>query len=326
VYAMPGKLLQNFPLRCYRSGLPNCSQHTPRLLLQDVFPNGLQNPVRHPKRGVCFGRQGAQSHRNTDPSGWIRPGPGEFKKSDLPDLTDFKISKMSKKIMFPSEFVSSGVTFSPLERNKAGGKQAFVNATDSKDKLYIQLPAMVSPFGISAYKDPSTGKIMSYNMDLSFRQADENPKVGDALEMIKFMDDALLKHATEHSEEWFGKSMDEQVVKEFMRPLLRHNNPEYPPSLRLKIPVINGMETCRFFDQQKQEVSMEYASKKGTTIMCICEVSPIWFVNKSFGTTLKAVQVCATRVPNEMAEYAFLEDEDQEPGENVVRDSAPMQS
>jgi len=233
---------------------------------------------------------------------------------------------MSKKIMFPSDIVSAGMVFSPLERNKAGGKQAFVSTTQSKDKVFIQFPAMMSPFGISAYKDPSSGKIMSYNMDVSFREVDENPKVADCLEMIKYMDEALLKHATEHSEEWFGKKMEENVVKEFMRPLLRHNNPEYPPSVRLKISVINGMETCRFFDQQKQEVSMEYASKKGTTVMCICEVSPIWFVNKSFGTTLKAVQVCATRVPNEMAEYAFLEDEDSEPGENVVRDSAPMET
>ena len=228
--------------------------------------------------------------------------------------------------MFPSDFMSAGVSFSSLERNKAGGKQAFVSASQSNNKVFIQFPAMVSPFGISAYKDPSSGKIMSYNMDVSFRHAEENPKVAECLDMIKFLDETLLEHATECSEEWFGKQMEQSVVKEFMRPLLRHSNPEYPPSVRLKIPVINGVETCRFFDQQKQEVPMEYASKKGTTVMCICEVSPIWFVNKSFGMTLKAVQVCATRVPNEMAEYAFLEDEDQEPGENVVRDSAPTET
>ena len=228
---------------------------------------------------------------------------------------------MSKKIVFPKDVIEAGIEFSPLERNKQGGKQSYVSLVGSKDKIYLQVPAMTCPFGITPYKDINTGQIMSYTMDLSFRHIENNPKIEEFYNMVQMMDETLLEEATKQSEAWFGKSLEKSVVKEFMRPLLRQNNPEYPPTLKVKIQVVNSVETCKFYDDMKQPTTMEYASKKGTVCMCILEVAPVWFVSKSFGLTMRALQVCALKVPDALQEYAFIEDED--PGENVVTDSAP---
>ncbi len=59
---------------------------------------------------------------------------------------------MSLAIQRSSEFSASSVGFSKLRKNKNGGKTVYLNGGDNK-KLYIQLPFMRSPFGLSAFTD-----------------------------------------------------------------------------------------------------------------------------------------------------------------------------
>lgn len=313
---------------CSSRRIPRHIYSTSQLLSQNVFSNYIQQSFRYHQYRVFHRNRGPTRFRETSPPGLCIFTEREFKKTDSPP----RAATMSKSIFFPRDLPRKGIVYSGLEKNKSGGKQAYVSTTDSKNKVYVQFPAMMSPFGISAYKDPGSGQILSYNVDLSFRDAENNPKVADCLNMIEYLDSSLLKHATENSEAWFGKKLSEEMVAEFMRPLLRNSNPEYPPSVRLKIPVVNGMETCRFFDDQKNEVSLEYASKKGSVLMVICEISPIWFVSKSFGMTLKALQIAAVKVPNQLNDYAFMDDGDPMPmeeeeegvqGEDVIAESAP---
>ena len=73
---------------------------------------------------------------------------------------------MSLAIQRSSEFSAASVGFSKLRKNKNGGKTVYLNGGDNK-KLFIQLPFMRSPFGLSMFTDEGTGRT-SYSLDLSF--------------------------------------------------------------------------------------------------------------------------------------------------------------
>jgi hypothetical protein len=236
------------------------------------------------------------------------------------DTKDKKV--IMPKIVFPKELRQTGVQFSNLERNKSGGKQSFVSLEGCKEKVLMQIPSMTSLWGIQTFQETSTGQVMSYTVDLSFRNMEDDPKLQEFYETVKYIDDTLLETAVKKSEEWFGKELDAGVVREFMRPLLRQPNPDYAPTIRLKIPSVNGKPMCAFFDESRKATTMDYCSRKGTKAVAIVELSPVWFVSKSFGVTMKVLQFAALSVPDSLQEYAFQEEES-EPGECVIRDSSP---
>ena len=117
---------------------------------------------------------------------------------------------MSNNIQVSNNFEPSTVTFSQLKKNKNGGKSVMLSQ-DNKKKLYLQLPFMRSPFGLSAFTDEATNKT-SYSLDLSFDTDNE-----DAMTLSsKFteLDEIILKTVTENSKEWLGKSYDINVIRE----------------------------------------------------------------------------------------------------------------
>ena len=69
---------------------------------------------------------------------------------------------MSLSIQQSTDFVPTAVQFSKLRKNKNGGKAVYLNAGDNK-KVYLQLPFMRSPYGLSAFTDESSGRT-SYSM------------------------------------------------------------------------------------------------------------------------------------------------------------------
>ena len=75
---------------------------------------------------------------------------------------------MSTIIQRYEQFEPTTTVLSAMKKNKNGGKTVYINAPDNK-KLYLQLPFMRSPFGLSAFTDEATNKT-SYSLDLSFDQ------------------------------------------------------------------------------------------------------------------------------------------------------------
>ena len=83
---------------------------------------------------------------------------------------------MSNNIQVSNQFEPSSVNFSQLKKNKNGGKSVMLSG--NKKKLYLQLPFMRSPFGLSAFTDEATNKT-SYSLDLSFDTDNE-----DAMQLV----------------------------------------------------------------------------------------------------------------------------------------------
>jgi len=97
---------------------------------------------------------------------------------------------MSNIIQVSEQFEPSSVVFTKMKKNKNGGKTVYINAQDGKKKLYLQLPFMRSPFGMSAFTDEATNKT-SYSLDLSFDTDNE-----DAMALstkLKELDEIIIK-------------------------------------------------------------------------------------------------------------------------------------
>lgn len=214
------------------------------------------------------------------------------------------------RIVLSTEFDPASVTFGSLEKTKKGGKIVYLGTgPDGKDPIRIQTPAMVLPFGVTPYQETPGGDIQSYSVDVSFRTADVDPKVADFRAKIEQLDEIMIDTATANSEAWFGKKMPRELVAEFYRKLLNNKNPQYPPVLKVKVGVsVTGEPSAQFYDENRAPVAIEYLSK-GSTVKMICELSSVWFVNKTFGVTFRLSQAAVTAKPRRLQGYSFHEEE-----------------
>lgn len=222
-----------------------------------------------------------------------------------------KSAAMDRVLLF-NEFDAKSVHFSTnVDKNKKGGNVVYLGmGPEGKQRVFIQTPPLPLPFGVSPYVDAS-GTTQSYSIDCSFRTAGTDPKVKEFMDRILEFDDVLLNLGVERSKEFFGKSYSKEMVSEFYRKLVKNSNPEYPPVLKVKVPLVGGEPVAQFFDEYRNPVPIDYMTK-GTVLRMIVEVSSIWFVNKTYGVTLKLVQAQAVARPNRMDGFSFQDD-----GENV---------
>ena len=212
-----------------------------------------------------------------------------------------------------SAFDATALQFAPLEKNKKGGKIVNLFTTSGTDgtkkRIVMQTPTLAVPFGVTPYQEATTGEIQSYSIDVSFRNAESDPRIAEFLARMRQMDDVLLDTAVSRSKEWLGKSMSKDLVQEFLRKLVKDPaNKQYPPVMKIKVPVVNGEPTAQFYDENRQPVGIDYITK-GCTIKMILELSPsVWFVNKNFGVTWRLLQAAVVSRPRRLDGYAFADD------------------
>jgi len=117
---------------------------------------------------------------------------------------------MSLAIQRSSDFSPASVGFSKLRKNKNGGKTVYLNGGDNK-KLYLQLPFMRSPYGLSAFTDEGTGRT-TYSLDLSFDT--DNAEAMELHDKLKELDEMIVNTVAENSKEWLGKEFNVAVLRE----------------------------------------------------------------------------------------------------------------
>src|SRR5210317_2018122 len=138
---------------------------------------------------------------------------------------------MSNNIQVSNNFEPSTVTFSQLKKNKNGGKSVMLSQ-DNKKKLYLQLPFLRSPFGLSAFTDETTNKT-SYSLDLSFDK--DNESAMELMEKLQGLDTRIIETVAENSKEWLGKQYNIDVIREALyKPIVRQGKEEYPSTMKLK--------------------------------------------------------------------------------------------
>ena len=186
------------------------------------------------------------------------------------------------------QFDSSSVVLSKMKKNKNGGKTVYINAQGNK-KLYLQLPFMRSPFGLSAFTDEATNKT-SYSLDLSFDK-DNEPAV-ELMEKLKALDDKIVETVAANSKEWLGKSYNIEVIKEALyKPLIRPGKDEYPSTIKLKLMTKpTGEFMAEAYNMSQESVPVD-SIEKGQKCMCIVDFNQIWFIDNKFGVSVRLSQV-----------------------------------
>ncbi len=192
--------------------------------------------------------------------------------------------------------------FSPMVKTAKGQKIVYIN-TPTKQKVRVQTPQMRAIFGLSRYDDSNTGSC-SFSLDLSFNGRNENPKLDNFLTKLREVDEYLLDIAHERSVEYFGKEMSREILSEFHRPCVRDpSDPKYESTVRLKLTPYSEI-----FDETHQKVDMDQIAK-GSVVRAIVEPS-FWLVNKSFGISLRVLQLEIISRPSGVSGFAFEDDDD----------------
>ena len=188
----------------------------------------------------------------------------------------------------------------PIYKNRMGGnnvKLAVRSPNGPDDRFFFQTPSMPAPFGVSEYI-PTDGALKpKYSLDLSFRYADEDPKVKQFLRAMQSLDDYMIELAIRHSLEWFGKIMSPDVIRELYRPLVKvSSQPEkYKPLIKGKLRENPTDMYAWTTDDDKFKMAK---FMPGTHVKVILELMPVWFMNKQFGLSLSVVRVLVTQLPS----------------------------
>ena len=195
---------------------------------------------------------------------------------------------MSLAIQKFSDFNANNVSFSKLRKNKNGGKAVYLNSSDNK-KIFVQLPFMRSPYGLSVYTDETSGRT-SYSLDLSFDP--DNPESTQLLKAITELDELVVNTVANNSKEWLGKNFNVAVLKEALyKPIVRTGKDQYPATMKLKILTkSDGSFVPEAYSMKRERVSLDTV-EKGQKVVAIIDLNQIWFIDNKFGVTIRLQQV-----------------------------------
>lgn len=203
-----------------------------------------------------------------------------------------------------SDFQSSKVQFSRVRKGKMGQKTISLLDENGK-RLFVQLPWMRSPYGLSAYTDESTGRT-SYSLDLSFDTDNEEAQV--FRQKVAEIDELIVKQVAANSVEFTGKEMSEEVLKQALyKPMIREPRDEqYPATFKTKITVKPSGEFAPEAWTMKREQTTLDAISKGTRVCAIVEFSSIWVIDGKFGCTVRLSQ-CIIEESERLPSFAFVD-------------------
>jgi len=208
---------------------------------------------------------------------------------------------MSLAIKEISKFSPASVGFSTLRKNKNGGKTVYINSGDNK-KNYIQFPFMRSPFGLSTFTDEGTGRT-TYSLDLSFDPDNEDAMLVHS--KLKELDEIIVNTVAKNSKEWLGKEFNVAVLKEALyKPMVRPGKEQYPSTMKLKILTKpDGTFVPEAYNMQRESTPVD-SIEKGQKVMCIVDLSSIWFIDNKFGVTMR-LQQCLLEQCTKLPSFAF---------------------
>lgn len=194
---------------------------------------------------------------------------------------------MALSIQQMTDFDSSAVCFSKIRKNKMGGKAVYLNGAGN-NKLYIQLPYMRAPYGLSTYTDENTKKT-TYSLDLSLDLADPNAAM--VFDKMQALDELVVNTVSKNSEEWLGKKYNLAVMKEALyKPIVRPGKSDYPATMKLKVLVDrNGSFIPEAYNSRRENVSVD-SIEKGQKVMTIIDINQIWFIDNKFGVGVRLQQ------------------------------------
>jgi hypothetical protein len=167
---------------------------------------------------------------------------------------------------------------------------------------------MFLPYGVSeGFEDKKAdkkveNKVKKYNLTLSFKGHDENPKIEVFLNKMKDIETKVINDAFDNREPWFKDDFDgnKAIVSRLFSPIIKVDKDKntgkvigkYPPTINFKLPYDTANEKFNFqsFNMDDNELIDfgEIAGKlKSGKAQLIVELNSIWFAGGKFGCTWK---------------------------------------
>lgn len=212
---------------------------------------------------------------------------------------------MALQIQLATDFNANTIGYGKFSKNKSGGKSIYINnGMTPSGKLYLQLPPMRAPFGVSSFTDENSGKV-SYSLDLAYDDGDE--AIANFRKKMEQLDDMVVNMVAENSLEWLGKKSAAAGLKEFLyKPLVRFGKKEgYAPSLKCKIMQSSSGEfSAEAYNMKREQVPLD-SIEKGQRITAIIEFNQIWITPAGFGVGVR-LQQCMLEASKKLPKFAFV--------------------
>lgn len=243
--------------------------------------------------------------------------------------------------------------YSEVKVLASGAKSVYINY--GSYKLRIQTPIMFIPYGVSeGFEDKKTDKKIEkkdkkYNLTLSFKGQDENPKIEVFLNKMKEIESKIINDAFENREPWFKDDFDgnKAFVSRLFSPIIKVDKDKntgkvigkYPPTINFKIPYdsVNDKFNFQSFNMDDNEVIdfSEIALKlKSGKAQLIVELNSIWFAGGKFGCTWKlnagkfkcSVNNSISFIEDSDTEKVKDDEEDEEDEDVVIKDETVVEN
>ena len=221
---------------------------------------------------------------------------------------------MSSPVL-PKNINVKNLRYSDVKTLQSGAKAVYINYINTENgssnsgKLRIQTPVMYVPYGIGEGFEDKNAKVevsktgKKYDITLSFKGSEENPKIEMFLKKIKEIEAKIIDDAFENREPWFKDDYDGQktFVSRMFSPIVKVDKDKqtgkvvgkYPPTIRFKLPF--NTETNKFnFDSFSMDGSpldlVDYITRlKAGKAQLIVELNSLWFAAGKFGCTWKLI-------------------------------------
>ena len=229
---------------------------------------------------------------------------------------------MSTVAILPSNFNPAKLTAKQLKVLDNGGKAVNLEF-DGKGLWMVQTPVTQLPYGMNIFdKD---GKAPKYSVDLSFRDAETDPKVKSFYEFAKAFDERLIELAMANSQAWFKlANASREVISAFYTPMVKipvdkEGKPKpYPPTTKIALKQKDGVFMTEFYDpntldgkgapRRYEGVPVEELLVRGSRIRAIIRCTGIWIAGSKFGPSWKAEQVSVESLPERLRGFGFVDD------------------
>lgn len=217
--------------------------------------------------------------------------------------------------------------YSEMRTLASGAKTVYVNY--GSEKLTIQTPVLYLPYGLGEPYEAKDGvstadKDKKYDLTMSFRGMDENPKIQTFHDKLKEIENKIIEDAFANRLAWFKDDFDgnKSFVSKLFTPIVKIDKDpntgkpvgKYPPTFKAKLPYDNKSNTFTFdsYDMENNEVEFENIMKslKGAKTQLIVQLTGIWFAGGKYGCSWKIIS--SKFQLQQVTKMTFIQDSDVE--------------
>jgi len=230
---------------------------------------------------------------------------------------------MADTLIEATEFKCENIKYSSPKANAAGGKAVNIYNRQTNSRLNLSTPLMLT-WGASDFVDPKSGEGNGkFEMTLQFPTEEyNNDELRKFLDNMKAFEEKIKSDALKNSKDWFGKiHKSSEVVDALYTPMLKYskdpNTGEYnyskPPSIRVKIPIWEGVWKCEVYDDDgvclfpnTKGITPVTLIPKATNVKVLMTCGGIWFANGKFGVTWKLIQAMVQKPRAQLSGKCYL--------------------